>query len=112
MIIVYEANSTIDANIVQDILAMQGIESHIMGGLLQGGIGELQPFGLIKVMADNSDYEAARKIIAQWENEIIEPEEQQEPQTSPKTNTSNERNILIGGFILSFIIGLMYLSFL
>ncbi len=72
MIIVYEAKSSIDANIVQDILSMEGINSHIMGGYLEGAIGEIQTMGLIKLMADEKDFQAAKKIITEWENE--EPE--------------------------------------
>ena len=68
MITLYQASTSIDANIVQDILAIEGIESHIMGGFLEGAIGEIQPLGLIKLMGSKGDYKRAKKIIAEWEN--------------------------------------------
>ena len=112
MIIVYEANSAIDANIVQDILAMDGINSHVMGGLLQGGVGELQPFGLIKVMAADEDFDAARKIIVEWEEEMVEPEDNRMDNNKDDSisNQSNESTFLIGGFIVACLIGFMYIS--
>lgn len=68
MITLYQASTSIDANIVQDILAIEGIESHIMGGFLEGAIGEIQPLGLIKLMGREDDYQKAKNIIAAWEN--------------------------------------------
>ena len=71
MIIVYEAKSSIDAKIAQDILSMEGINSHVMGNYLEGGIGELQPQGLVKIMTQDDDYESARAIINEWQNTSI-----------------------------------------
>jgi len=69
MITVYEAMSSIDANIVQDILSIEGINSHIMGAYLEGSIGEIQAMGLVRVMTDEKYFHAAKKIIAEWEGE-------------------------------------------
>ena len=71
MITVYKAKTSIDANIAQDILAMQGIKSHIMGALLEGGIGELQPSGLVTLMVDDTDYPRASEIIYLWQKELL-----------------------------------------
>jgi hypothetical protein len=67
MITLYHASTSIDANIVQDILALEDIKSHIMGSFLEGAIGEIQPQGIIKLMGREEDYQAARKIITEWE---------------------------------------------
>jgi len=71
MINVYKANSSIDANIAQDILEMQGIKSHIMGALLEGGIGELQPSGLVTLMVEDKDYPRASEIIYLWQKDLL-----------------------------------------
>jgi hypothetical protein len=71
MITVYKANTSIDANIAQDILEMQGIKSHIMGALLEGGVGELQPSGLVTLMVEDNDYPRASEIIYLWQKELL-----------------------------------------
>ncbi|MBL4660986.1 MAG: DUF2007 domain-containing protein [Alcanivoracaceae bacterium] len=111
MIIVYEAKSSIDANIVQDILLIDGINCHIMGGYLEGGVGELQPMGLIKVMTDEKDFQAAKKIIAEWESE--KPEQTKHDQTIENKNiaqTKTYKKPLVGLTIALFILFFYFLS--
>ena len=70
MITIYTAQSSIDANIVQDILALEGINSHVMGSYLEGGTGDLSVQNLVRVMAAEDDYERAKTIIEAWENDL------------------------------------------
>jgi len=70
MITIYQANSSIDAKLIQDQLAFGDIQSHIMGDLLQGGVGELQPQGLVKVMIGEADFEKAKEVIIEWEKKL------------------------------------------
>jgi hypothetical protein len=67
MRIVFHANNSLDAHIVRGMLEMHGINTNISGELLQGGIGTLPAFGLVKVQVAEADYAAAREIIKQWE---------------------------------------------
>jgi hypothetical protein len=67
MRIVFHANNSLDAHIVRNILEMHGINANISGELLQGGIGTLPVFGLVKLQVAEADYVAAREIIKQWE---------------------------------------------
>ncbi len=70
MITVYNANSSIDAKLIQDQLGFADIPSHIMGDLLQGGVGELQPQGLVNVMVEKKHFKKARKIVLDWEKDV------------------------------------------
>jgi hypothetical protein len=70
MITIYAAQSSIDANIVQDILALEGINSHVMGSYLEGGTGDLSVQNLVRVMAAEDDYKRAKTIIEAWENDL------------------------------------------
>ncbi len=74
MITIYQANSSIDAKLIQDQLAFADIQSHIMGDLLQGGVGELQPQGLVKVMIDEADFAKAKTVVENWENKPLTQE--------------------------------------
>jgi hypothetical protein len=67
MRIVFHANNSLDAHIVRGMLEMHGINTNISGELLQGGIGTLPAFGLVKVQVAEADYVVAREIIKQWE---------------------------------------------
>ncbi len=72
MITIYQANSSIDAKLIQDQLAFADIQSHIMGDLLQGGVGDLQPQGLVKVMIDEANFAKAKEVIIEWEKSFQE----------------------------------------
>jgi hypothetical protein len=43
MKIVYDANNTLDAHVVKHMLENEGIEAHIQGEYLQGGVVSCQP---------------------------------------------------------------------
>lgn len=57
---------------ILNLLEQQGISGHIEGEYLQGGIGELQAMGLVRVLVSDEDYDAAKKIINEWES--IQPD--------------------------------------
>lgn len=72
MICIYEANNTIEANILKGRLAQEGISAFIAGEYLQGGMGELPALGLIRVMVDEIYENRARTLIAAWQKEESE----------------------------------------
>jgi len=110
MIIVYEANTSFDAKLIQDQLSLAGIESNIVGDLLQGGIGEVQTQGLVKVMCNNEDYDKARVIITEWESKKPIKEQGQNKHLLKKMKTSSFTKTLLLFFMFLFLIGL-YLFF-
>lgn len=73
MISVFEAANSLEAHMVLNLLQQEGIEGRVEGDYLQGGIGELQAIGLIRVVVDETDQAQARAIIRAWESKQIEP---------------------------------------
>ena len=60
---IYNAENTIDANLVKGVLAQEGIAAHISGEYLAGALGELPAMGLLTVMVAEEDETAALKIL-------------------------------------------------
>lgn len=71
MQLLYEAQDAIEARLMKNMLQQAGIETYIHGELLQGGIGDIQAFGLVTLMVDEQNYTIAREIIDEWNNAII-----------------------------------------
>jgi Putative prokaryotic signal transducing protein len=100
---VYEASSGLDAHMILNLIEMRGISGRIEGEYLQGGIGELQAIGLVRVVVEEKDYEEARKIIGEWESI--------QPQTEDyKQDTSTVANI--GSFASGIIVGAAFMYWL
>lgn len=49
------------------LLAQEGVEAHIHGEHLQGGVGELPASGLVRLMVDEADYPRARTVVERWD---------------------------------------------
>lgn len=60
---------------ILNLLEREGIQGRIDGEYLPGGVGELQPIDLVRVMVEDADYEAARQVIKDWEAVEVEREE-------------------------------------
>ena len=65
---VYEAANAIEAHMLLDLLRQQGLTAQILGEHLQGGIGELPAAGLVRLVIDEADFDAARAVIDRWES--------------------------------------------
>ena len=66
MKVVYNANDAIEAQLMKNMLQQVDIDAFIHGDLLQGGIGELQAFGLVQVLVHDDDYYQAKQVIDDW----------------------------------------------
>jgi hypothetical protein len=66
--LVYRASDINEAHIVSGMLRANGIESHVGGYYLQGGIGELAAQDFATVYVADEDIESAQAIIAEYEN--------------------------------------------
>jgi hypothetical protein len=65
MIPVYSADSSLDAQLVQDLLVNAGITAHLLGPAvvdLRTGAG-----GTHRVAVEEEEAEAARQLIADWQ---------------------------------------------
>lgn len=69
MIKIYSAQNAVDAHIVKGMLEQQGISAMVNGEYLQGGIGELPLIGLVTVSVAEEDFENARKVLSEYEDE-------------------------------------------
>lgn len=65
---VFEAANLVEAHMVQDLLRQQGLTSaRVEGEYLQGAMGELPARGLLRVVVDEAEATAARRLIAEFE---------------------------------------------
>ena len=64
---IYDATSGLEANLLKNILQLEGIAAHINGEYLQGAAGELPVMGLVSVLVDEDDVWRAEKIVRNWE---------------------------------------------
>ena len=71
MKIVYEAANSIEAHLVLGLLKQSGIHGSISGEFLQGAMGELPAFGLVKVHVHEQDYGPAQEVVAQWQDSML-----------------------------------------
>ena len=92
---VFEASSGLDAHMILNLLEQRGISGRIEGEYLQGGVGELQAMGFVRVLVAEEDYAEARQIIGEWES-IQPPDAIPEPETGTSVAI---RTFLAGVFI-------------
>jgi hypothetical protein len=64
---VYKAANSIEAHLIVNLLAQNGIQSWVQGEYLQGAMGELPAMGLVRVSVPDDDFEQARQIIDEQE---------------------------------------------
>lgn len=65
--LLYVPDNAITGHLLQDLLAAEGIDAHLEGEFLQGGIGELPPLGVVRLMVADDDWQSANQIIQDWE---------------------------------------------
>ena len=64
---VFDASNNIEAHMVMHQLQQAGIKAEIVGEFLQGAIGELPAAGNVRVVVKETDVEAAKQVISDWE---------------------------------------------
>ena len=72
---IYEAESALEAQILEDLLRQQGVEAYVEGSFLQGAAGELPVSGLVGISVSEADVTRALNILKAWDNEQVEVEE-------------------------------------
>lgn len=64
---VFTADNGFEAHHILNLLNQAGIEGRVEGEYLQGAFGELPPaMGMVRVLVDELDVEAANQIVADW----------------------------------------------
>lgn len=68
MMTVFQAATAVEAHMIANLLQQHDIASaRVEGEYLQGGVGMLQAIDVVRVVVDETDYEQALQIIADWE---------------------------------------------
>ncbi|TBU89715.1 putative signal transducing protein [Phytopseudomonas dryadis] len=63
---IYEPQDLMEGELLQSMLASEGIEAHLTGRHLVGAVGELPACGLLGLLVDDADAERARRLIAEY----------------------------------------------
>lgn len=104
MKLIYEAANSIEAHLILNLLEQSHLSARIDGEYLQGGVGDIQAIGIVRVMVDEEDYDAADEIIKQWDASQPEPEK-------PGQASDTRCSVLVPGTI-GFVLGVVFtLSF-
>jgi len=101
MKLLYEASNAVEAHMILNLLEQSGLSARIDGEFLQGGIGDLQVTGLVRVMVDENDYQQAKLIVQEWDAKQPEQEVQ-------KLATKKQRGFVAG--IIGFICGIAVMA--
>lgn len=105
MKLVYEAANSIEAHVVLGLLEQARLSGHIDGEHLQGGIGELQAIGGVRVMVHDHDYPAAKQLVEEWDKS-----QPKDPGSEQGTDMKvSPMKFLVIGFLLgSFVTSLFF----
>ena len=63
---IYEPEHLMEGELLQSMLASEGIESHITGRHLLGAVGDLPAFGLLGLTVKDDQAERARLLITEY----------------------------------------------
>lgn len=99
---VYAASNSLEAHMILNLLESQGVPGRIEGEYLQGGVGELPVAGLVRVVVDEKDYQAAKEIVNKWE--AVQPAQSN---YSLSSTPVNRFSIFLGGVAVGFLLALV-----
>ncbi|MFT6350374.1 MAG: hypothetical protein ACJAYB_003422 [Psychromonas sp.] len=102
MKLLYEAQNTVEAHMILNLLEQSDLSARIDGEYLQGGIGELQAIGIVRVMVEEKDYLEAKRIIQEWDAKQPEQEVQKPIKKQSRFGTG------IAGFICGIVAMAVY----
>ena len=63
---IYEPENLMKGELLQQMLASEGIDAHLVGRHLLGGTGELPIFGLLGLEVENDQATYARELITAY----------------------------------------------
>jgi len=69
---VFDALSNIEAHLVLHQLQQAGLDAHIQGEHLQGGMGDLPALGNVRIMVSDTDEVEACEVIADWNDAEVD----------------------------------------
>ncbi len=63
---IYEPENLMEGELLQGMLASEGVEAHLVGRDLLGGMGDLPGLGLLGISVDDDQVERARALITAY----------------------------------------------
>lgn len=104
MKVAYKAANVAEAEIVRGMLEANGLEAHVGGYYLQGGVGEMATMDFAHVHVANEDFDKARELIHEYEGDAGQPDNSRSSQ-EVKTATTASRLVvvLIAGAVTLFL---------
>ena len=63
---IYEPQDLLEGEMLLGMLASEGVDAHLAGRHLLGGIGELPALGLLGLLVEDEEAERARRLIAAY----------------------------------------------
>jgi len=78
---IYEPENLMEGELLQGMLASEGVKAHLVGRDLLGGVGELPVFGLLALAVDDHQAQHARELIAAYNAAL--PLSGDEPESFP-----------------------------
>lgn len=105
MKLLYEAQNTVEAHMVLNLLEQASLTARIDGEYLQGGIGEIQAIGAVRVMIAEEDYSEGKLIVEEWDTrQPLEAKESQVDDVKRKSNFS----VGVIGFLCGIAVMVVY----
>ena len=80
---IYEPENLMEGELLQGMLASEGVEAHLVGRDLLGGSGELPIYGLLGLSVENDQAEYALELITAYNAAL--PLSGDEPDSYPGT---------------------------
>lgn len=103
MKLAYKAANITDAEIVRGMLEANGLEAHVSGYYLQGGVGEMATMDFARVEVADGDFDKARALIEEYETDGAGTEAAQSPrEAKTASHASALLVVLIVGAALLF----------
>ncbi|WP_017904798.1 putative signal transducing protein [Pseudomonas asplenii] len=76
---IYEPENLMEGELLLGMLASEGVEAHLVGRDLLGGVGELPVFGLLALAVEDEQAQYARELIAAYNAALPLPGDEAEP---------------------------------
>ncbi|MDX1588189.1 MAG: DUF2007 domain-containing protein [Oleiphilaceae bacterium] len=99
MQIAYRARDLIEANLVAGLIQAHDIDCHVGGNYLQGGMGEIGTSGFTNVHVEDEDFERARQLVAEYEQDLHR--DTTDPDPAPVPAESSRVNHLARVFLIA-----------
>ncbi len=100
MKIIYHASDITEAEIVKGMLLANGLQAEVSGYYLQGGVGEVPPSDLAKVLVNESDYDSARVLIHEYEGKQTDDSESNDETKPPNASITQSLFVTIAIFFI------------